>query len=40
MRAIQKLLAKTRVKLADIDLSELNEAFAAQSLGVLAEPLI
>jgi len=33
--AIQKLLAKTGVKLADIDLFELNEAFAAQSLGVL-----
>ena len=35
--AIQKLLAKTGVTLADIDLFELNEAFAAQSLGVLAE---
>ena len=35
--AIQKLLAKTGVKLDDIDLFELNEAFAAQSLGVLAE---
>jgi acetyl-CoA C-acetyltransferase len=35
--AIQKLLAKTGVNLADIDLFELNEAFAAQSLGVLAE---
>ncbi len=35
--AIQKLLAKTGVKLQDIDLFELNEAFAAQSLGVLAE---
>jgi acetyl-CoA C-acetyltransferase len=35
--AIQKLLAKTGVKLADIDLFELNEAFAAQCLGVLAE---
>ncbi len=35
--AIQKLLKKTGVKLADIDLFELNEAFAAQSLGVLAE---
>ena len=35
--AIQKLLQKTGVKLADIDLFELNEAFAAQSLGVLAE---
>jgi len=35
--AIQKLLAKTGMKLSDIDLFELNEAFAAQSLGVLAE---
>ncbi len=35
--AIRKLLAKTGVKLADIDRFELNEAFAAQSLGVLAE---
>ena len=33
--AIQKLLAKTGVKLGDIDRFELNEAFAAQSLGVL-----
>jgi acetyl-CoA C-acetyltransferase len=35
--AIQKLLAKTGMSLQDIDLFELNEAFAAQSLGVLAE---
>jgi len=35
--AIQRLLAKTGVKLADIDRFELNEAFAAQSLGVLKE---
>ncbi|HJW72478.1 MAG TPA: acetyl-CoA C-acetyltransferase [Geothrix sp.] len=35
--AIQKLLAKTGVRMQDIDLFELNEAFAAQSLGVLAE---
>jgi acetyl-CoA C-acetyltransferase len=35
--AIQKLLAKTGLKLADIDRFELNEAFAAQSLGVLKE---
>ncbi len=35
--AIQRLLAKTGVRLADIDLFELNEAFAAQSLGVLQE---
>ncbi|MBI3130173.1 MAG: acetyl-CoA C-acetyltransferase [Acidobacteria bacterium] len=33
--AIPKLLAKTGVKLADIDRFELNEAFAAQSLGVM-----
>jgi acetyl-CoA C-acetyltransferase len=35
--AIQKLLLKTGVRMQDIDLFELNEAFAAQSLGVLAE---
>jgi acetyl-CoA C-acetyltransferase len=35
--AIQRLLKKTGAKLADIDLFELNEAFAAQSLGVLQE---
>ncbi len=35
--AIHKLLAKTGVKLGDIDVFELNEAFAAQSLGVLHE---
>ncbi len=35
--AIRKLLEKTGVKLADIDRFELNEAFAAQSLGVLKE---
>ncbi len=35
--AIQKLLAKTGVKLSDIDVFELNEAFAAQSLGVLRD---
>jgi len=35
--AIARLLAKTGVKLADIDRFELNEAFAAQSLGVLKE---
>ncbi|MBS1767725.1 MAG: acetyl-CoA C-acetyltransferase [Acidobacteria bacterium] len=33
--AIQKLLAKTGVKLGDMDRFELNEAFAAQSLGVM-----
>lgn len=35
--AIQKLLKKTGLKLEDIDLFELNEAFAAQSLGCLKE---
>ncbi|EUJ33717.1 acetyl-CoA acetyltransferase [Listeria floridensis FSL S10-1187] len=35
--AIQKLLEKTGVGLSDIDLFELNEAFAAQSIGVLKE---
>jgi acetyl-CoA C-acetyltransferase len=35
--AINKALAKAGLKLEDIDLFELNEAFAAQSLGVLKE---
>jgi len=35
--AVNKLLAKTDLTLADIDLIELNEAFAAQALGVLQE---
>lgn len=35
--AINKLLVKTGMTLNDIDLFELNEAFAAQSLGVLKE---
>jgi len=35
--AIKKALAKAGLKLEDIDLFELNEAFAAQSLGVLKE---
>lgn len=35
--AIQKLLAKSGLKLSDFDLIELNEAFAAQSLGVITE---
>jgi acetyl-CoA C-acetyltransferase len=35
--ACEKLLANTGLKSADIGLWELNEAFAAQSLGVLAE---
>ena len=33
--ATQKLLARTKHDLADIDLIELNEAFAAQALAVL-----
>jgi 3-oxoadipyl-CoA thiolase len=33
--AVQKLLARTGLTLKDIDLIELNEAFAAQALGVL-----
>ncbi len=35
--AIEDLLSKTDVAISDIDLFELNEAFAAQSLGVLKE---
>jgi acetyl-CoA acyltransferase len=35
--AIPKLLEKTGVKLEDIDLIELNEAFASQSLAVIRE---
>ena len=35
--AIRKALAKADLKLADIDVLELNEAFAAQSLGVINE---
>ncbi len=35
--AIEKVLKKTGMKLEDIDLFELNEAFAAQSLGCLKE---
>jgi acetyl-CoA C-acetyltransferase len=35
--AILKLIKRTGVRMADIDLFELNEAFAAQSLGVLTE---
>ena len=33
--AIQKLVGKTGVKLADFELIELNEVFAAQPLGVI-----
>lgn len=35
--AIKKALENANLKLSDIDLIELNEAFAAQSLGVIAE---
>lgn len=35
--AISKILKKTGTKLADIDIFELNEAFAAQSIAVLKE---
>jgi acetyl-CoA acetyltransferase len=35
--ATRKLLARTGLKLADFDVIELNEAFAAQSLAVLRE---
>ena len=35
--AVRKVLEKTGLRLADMDLIELNEAFAAQSLGVLRQ---
>jgi acetyl-CoA C-acetyltransferase len=35
--AVRKALARAGLQLADIDLFELNEAFAAQSLSVLRE---
>ena len=35
--ATLKLLARTHLKLADIDLIELNEAFASQALAVLRQ---
>lgn len=35
--AIRKALEKAHMKLSDIDILELNEAFAAQSLGVIKE---
>ena len=38
--AIKKILEKTRTKLVDIDIFELNEAFAAQSIAVLKETCI
>ena len=37
VQAITSLLKKTEFKIADIDIFELNEAFAAQSLGVIRE---
>jgi len=35
--AVQKLAQRTKTKLADVDLFELNEAFAAQSIAVLRQ---
>ncbi len=35
--AVRKLLSRTNLKLADMDVGELNEAFAAQSLAVLRD---
>jgi acetyl-CoA C-acetyltransferase len=35
--AVRKLLARTGIDLAEIDLVELNEAFASQSLAVVRE---
>jgi acetyl-CoA C-acetyltransferase len=35
--AVRKLLARTHLSAADIDLVELNEAFASQSLAVVRE---
>ena len=35
--AVRKVLEKTGLRLSDMDLIELNEAFAAQSLGVLRQ---
>jgi len=37
IEAIPKVLKKTGLKLEDIELIELNEAFAAQALGVIKE---
>ncbi len=37
IKAVPKVLKQTGVKLQDIDLIELNEAFASQSLGVIRE---
>jgi acetyl-CoA acetyltransferase len=35
--AVQKILARTGLSITDIDLVELNEAFASQSLAVIRE---
>ncbi len=37
IHAVQKALKKANLKISDIDLFELNEAFAVQSLAVLSE---
>ena len=37
VEAVKKLLAKTGWKIEDVDLFELNEAFAVQALGVAGE---
>lgn len=37
VEAINKLLSKTKIKLDDLDVIELNEAFAAQTLAVIKE---
>jgi len=37
VKAVPKVLKQTRLKLSDIDLIELNEAFAAQSLAVIRD---
>jgi 3-oxoadipyl-CoA thiolase len=37
VHAVNKILAKTGLKISDIDLIELNEAFASQSLAVMRE---
>jgi 3-oxoadipyl-CoA thiolase len=37
VHAVRKILAKTGLKISDIDLVELNEAFASQSLAVIRE---
>jgi acetyl-CoA C-acetyltransferase len=35
--AVQKLLGRTGISIADVDLVELNEAFASQSVAVIRE---